>query len=85
MDESQPPDCFVSFSFESQEKTQKVLDIWAKGNTFPSEVLARLKVAVKGEKGAYHKSHVFAKYSLSRNPRNFFFAHALVSSWYENI
>jgi len=40
---------------ESKEKTKKILDIWIKGNTFPSSVLTRLTDVVKdAEKGAYH-------------------------------
>ncbi|KAJ7446765.1 hypothetical protein FB451DRAFT_787082 [Mycena latifolia] len=31
---------------ESKEKTKKVLDIWSKGNTFPSAILVRLKDVV---------------------------------------
>ncbi|KAJ6619886.1 hypothetical protein B0H10DRAFT_1127585 [Mycena sp. CBHHK59/15] len=48
---------------ESKEKTKKVLDIWSKGNTFPSAILARLKdVVSETEKGAYHSCGM---YSLS--------------------
>ncbi|KAG6825500.1 hypothetical protein H0H92_003487 [Tricholoma furcatifolium] len=34
-------------SSEAKEKTRKVLDIWVKGNTFPSEILTRLSSLVK--------------------------------------
>ena len=48
-----------------QEKTKKILDIWVKGNTFPSAILARLTDVVKETaKGAYHCSDLFAKYLL---------------------
>ncbi|PFH51794.1 hypothetical protein AMATHDRAFT_141809, partial [Amanita thiersii Skay4041] len=33
---------------ESKDKTQKILDIWAKGNTFPSAILAQLTKLLKG-------------------------------------
>ncbi|KAF8075099.1 hypothetical protein FPV67DRAFT_1665837 [Lyophyllum atratum] len=34
-------------SAEAKEKTQKILDIWVKGNTFPSKILSRLTDVVK--------------------------------------
>ena len=53
-----------------QEKAKKILDIWAKSNTFPSAVLSPLFTLVKeaeNEKGAYTLSYWFAKYTLLRN------------------
>ncbi|KAL4259314.1 CID domain-containing protein [Pleurotus pulmonarius] len=36
---------------EAKEKTQKILDIWIKGNTFPSTILSRLKEITEQGKG----------------------------------
>lgn len=47
-----------------QEKTKKVLDIWVKGHTFPSDVMSRLqKLFTEAVKGAYRIPTLFAKYS----------------------
>ncbi|KAF9466116.1 hypothetical protein BDZ94DRAFT_1252143 [Collybia nuda] len=40
-------DMILVGSPESKEKTKKILDIWVKGNTFPSTILARLMDVVK--------------------------------------
>lgn len=47
-----------------QEKTKKILDIWVKGNTFPSTILSLLSDILKEtEKGAHrYPYNVFAKY-----------------------
>ncbi|KAJ7091443.1 hypothetical protein B0H15DRAFT_922227 [Mycena belliarum] len=44
-------DMMAAATPESKEKTKKVLDIWSKGNTFPSAILVRLKDVVSGETG----------------------------------
>jgi hypothetical protein len=55
-----------AFCFNLQEKAKKILDIWAKANTFPSSVLTGLTNVVKeAEKGACHDSNMC---SLSISP-----------------
>lgn len=57
------PDLTSVLVFCLQEKTKKILDIWVKGNTFPSTILSTLTDVVKEKgKGAYHSSGLFAKY-----------------------
>ncbi|KIM44694.1 hypothetical protein M413DRAFT_442649 [Hebeloma cylindrosporum] len=41
-------DMVTSGSVESKEKTKKILDIWVKGNTFPSTILSLLSNILKG-------------------------------------
>ncbi|KAF8967598.1 hypothetical protein BDZ97DRAFT_1916551 [Flammula alnicola] len=41
-------DMVTSGSMESKEKTKKILDIWVKGNTFPSTILSQLSDILKG-------------------------------------
>jgi hypothetical protein len=36
-----------------QEKSKKVMDIWAKGSTFPPPILSRLERILKGDNGTY--------------------------------
>ncbi|KAF8159482.1 hypothetical protein B0H34DRAFT_406112 [Crassisporium funariophilum] len=40
-------DMVVSGNSESKEKTKKILDIWVKGNTFPSAILSQLSDVLK--------------------------------------
>ncbi|KAJ3933136.1 MAG: hypothetical protein NXY57DRAFT_1000000 [Lentinula lateritia] len=40
-------DMVLSGTFEAKEKTKKVLDIWVKGNTFPSTMLSQLADVLK--------------------------------------
>jgi len=48
-------DLISTGSPETKEKSQKILDIWAKANTFPPSVLTGLSNIMKGAgKGAYH-------------------------------
>lgn len=78
--------CFHCFFRFLQEKTKKILDIWTKGNTFPSDVLSRLTAltaqAKAAEKGAYHILYFIAKYILL--PRQFHCRLARVSRAIEN-
>ncbi|KAF8906257.1 hypothetical protein CPB84DRAFT_1675769, partial [Gymnopilus junonius] len=41
-------DMIATGSTEAKEKTKKILDIWVKGNTFPSSILSQLSDVLKG-------------------------------------
>ncbi|ETW78648.1 hypothetical protein HETIRDRAFT_49938, partial [Heterobasidion irregulare TC 32-1] len=57
-------DMISSAGSEGKEKSQKIVDIWAKSNTFSPTVLTRLTDVLKdANKGAYHNSM-----SASENP-----------------
>ena len=59
---------FISLVHFSQDKTKKVLDIWTKSNTFPSDVLKRLMEQAK-VKGACYILHLMLL-SISLCPGN---------------
>ncbi|TFK39832.1 hypothetical protein BDQ12DRAFT_681310 [Crucibulum laeve] len=49
-------DMISSDGTEAKEKSKKVLDIWSKGNTFPTPVLSRLSKVLEGEGKVLEKS-----------------------------
>ncbi|PPQ69826.1 LOW QUALITY PROTEIN: hypothetical protein CVT26_014204 [Gymnopilus dilepis] len=68
-------DMVATGSAEAKDKTKKILDIWVKGNTFPSSILSQLSDVLKGtEKGAYSSFLVFAKYFLPMQSNIFIFS-----------
>jgi hypothetical protein len=70
---------FLRFVLDLQEKSKKILDIWAKANTFPPAVLAGLtNVVQEAEKGAFSDSVVFSlSTSFTRVIPAIFWPHSL--------